>query len=172
MDIYKSEKNWLEKVADIIPGLRSYRSHEHRRDTDKRLRDYIATKIDALRKEVDNLKLDLTNEKKIDLLDDVDLATRKLQKLADSVRHASYGYTGVFDQVRMRDKELDLLYTYDIQIFEGIQTLEDDTGLFTSSDVSDNTIKKYIRSVRGVDKLIQKRKTIFDNPLEQSETKS
>lgn len=171
MDIYKSEKNWLEKVADVIPGLRSYRSHEHRRDTDKRLRDYISTKIDALRKEVDNLKLELTNEKKIDLLDDVDLATRKLQKLADSVRHASYGYTGVFDQVRMRDKELDLLYTYDIQIFEGIKTLEDDTELFTSSDVSEDTIRKYIRSVRGMDKLVQKRKTIFDNPLEQSETK-
>ncbi len=169
MDIYKSEKNWLEKVADFIPGLKSYRSHEHRRDTDKRLRDYISEKIDAIRGEVDDLKLELTNKKKLDLLDDADIATRKLQKLADAVRHASYGYTGVFDQVKMRDKELDLLYSYDIEILSGIKALEDETRMLTTSDVNVSTIGKFIEQIRTIDGIIEKRKLIFDNPIDQPE---
>ena len=136
MDIFKSEKNWLEKIADAIPGLRSYRSHEHRRDTDKRLRDFIASRIDTMREKVDDIKLELTNEGKIELLDDVDLATKKLRKVADSTRHASYGYTGVFDQVKMKDDELDLLFSYDIKILESISVLDDQTKLFISSEVN------------------------------------
>jgi len=169
MDVYKSRTNWMEKVADFIPGLRSYRSHEHRRDTDKRLRDYIAAHIDAIRTKVDDLKLDMTNEDKIKLLDDIERVSTKLRKLADSTRHASYGYTGVFDQVKMRDEELDKLYNYDVEILAAIKLFQGDVEKFIAKNANEKAIKDFTEKIKKLDTLIQSRKMIFDEPTELPE---
>lgn len=164
MAIYQSEKNWMEKFANIIPGLKSYRSHEFRRDTDKRLRDFLASRIDGMRKKTDDLALELTNQKKIDLLDDVDNLNKKIRKIADLLRHASYGYTGVFDQVKMRDEELDRLYTYDLQILESINGLIKDTDAFVTESMDEPLIKTFLNKLKTVESLVEERKLIFDNP--------
>lgn len=164
MAIYQSEKNWMEKFANIIPGLKSYRSHEFRRDTDKRLRDFLASRIDGMRKKTDDLALELTNQKKIDLLDDVDNLNKKIRKIADLLRHASYGYTGVFDQVKMRDEELDRLYTYDLQILESINGLIKDTDSFVTESMDEPLIKTFLNKLKTVESLVEERKLIFDNP--------
>ncbi|MBN2135738.1 MAG: hypothetical protein JW737_08420 [Acidobacteria bacterium] len=164
MDLQKSKKNWLEKVADAIPGLKSYREHEHRRDTDKRLRDYMAAQIDSVRDKTDELKLDLTNAGKLKLLDDIDRITAKLRKIADSTRHASYGYTGVFDQIKMRDEELDTLFRYDVEILDAIKGLMVDADTFVASEADEAAVKDFDKKVKAVDDIIQKRKQIFDEP--------
>ncbi len=99
----QSEKNFLEKIADAIPGLSGYREKENRRTTDKRLREYLATRIDNARKKLSDLKLTLTNEGRLSELDDIGLFERKLQKHADSIRYASYGYAGIFYQLKISD---------------------------------------------------------------------
>jgi hypothetical protein len=167
MPLYQSEKNWMEKFANIIPGLKSYRSHESRRDTDKRLRDYLASRIDGIRKKIDDINLDLTNQKKIELLDDVDNLNKKIRKLADMLRHASYGYTGVFDQVKMRDAELDRLYSYDVQLQDSIDVLIKDTDAFAAETMDEPLIKTYRDKLKTLETLIEERKIIFNNP-EQS----
>ena len=164
MTVYQSEKNWMEKFANIIPGLKSYRSHEYRRDTDKRLRDFLASRIDGIRKKTDDLNLDLTNQKKIDLLDDVDNLNKKLRKLADLLRHASYGYTGVFDQVKMRDEELDRLYAFDVQLLDKINLLMKDSDAFISETMDEPLIKTYMNKLKTLESLVEERKMIFDNP--------
>jgi len=89
----KREK-FLEKFLDVIPGLSGYREKDNRRTTDKRLREYLASKIDGARKELQDLKLTLTNEGKLKELDDIGRLERRLYKIADSLRFASYGYSG------------------------------------------------------------------------------
>jgi hypothetical protein len=164
MAVYQSEKNWMEKFANIIPGLKSYRSHEHRRDTDKRLRDFLASRIDGIRKKTDDLNLDLTNEKKINLLDDVDNLNKKLRKIADLLRHASYGYTGVFDQVKMRDEELDRLYAYDVQLLDSINSIIKDSDAFVAEAMDEPLIKTYMKKLKALESLVEERKMVFDNP--------
>lgn len=164
MAVYQSEKNWMEKFANIIPGLKSYRSHEFRRDTDKRLRDFLASRIDGIRKKTDDLSLELTNDRKIDLLDDIDNLNKKLRKIADMLRHASYGYTGVFDQVKMRDEELDRLYAYDVQLHESINTLIKDSDSFVAETMDAPLIKTYMKKLKSLESLVEERKMVFDNP--------
>lgn len=154
----------MEKFANIIPGLKSYRSHESRRDTDKRLRDYLASRIDGIRKRIDDINLDLTNQKKIGLLDDVDNVNKKIKKIGDMLRHASYGYTGVFDQVKMRDEELDRLYNYDLQLMESIDTLIKDTDAFAAESMDEPLIKTYRDKLLKLETLIEERKMVFNVP--------
>ena len=124
MDMFQSEKNALEKLADAIPGLKGYRDKEARRDTDKRLRDYMAGRIDGVRKSIDDVKRAQVDQGKLDGLAELDRLSQKLRKAADSVRHASYGYSGFFDQVKIRDAELDRIYQYDLSLISDIEALE------------------------------------------------
>jgi hypothetical protein len=120
----QSEKNFLERIADIIPGLSGYRAREDRRTTDKRLREYLAARLDRVRDQVESVKLQATNAGQLAVLNDLGLLNRKLQGAADSVRFASYGFTGLFDQVKIGDKELDALYAHDLKILEAVEALE------------------------------------------------
>ncbi|HNQ78578.1 MAG TPA: hypothetical protein PK747_02420 [Acidobacteriota bacterium] len=152
----QSEKNFLEKIADAIPGLSGYREKENRRTTDKRLREYLATRIDNARKKLSDLKLTLTNEGRLSELDDIGLFERKLQKHADSIRYASYGYAGFFDQLKIRDEELDLLYQHDLSFLGVLEQLE-------KSVEADGTDLKAI--VARIEELMEQRKQLFETPV-------
>lgn len=151
----QSEKNFFEKILDAIPGLSGYRKREDRRTTDKRLREYLALRIDNARKKISDLKLDLTNEGKLSGLDDLGRLERKLSKIADSIRFANYGYSGLFDQLKIKEEELDVLYSHDLKFVETIEELE------KSISQKGEGLKE---AVEKVEALVDERKVIFESP--------
>src|SRR5207249_2091558 len=56
-------------------------------------------------------------------LPDFEHATLKLQRFADRVRTASYGYAGLFDAVRVEEPQLDALYDFDLALEAGVGRL-------------------------------------------------
>src|SRR5687768_14765765 len=124
MEMYQSEKNWLEKLADAIPGLKDYREKEARRDTDKRFREYLAARIDTSRNGLEDVKREQLSQGNLEELDDVDRLSQKLFKVANTIRHASYGYSGFFDQVKIQEAELDRIYQYDLSLLNDVEALE------------------------------------------------
>jgi len=120
----RSEKNFLERFADALPGLAGYRAREDRRTTDKRLREYLASRIDRVRDRLESAKLALTDAGQIGSLNELGHLSRRLQTAADSIRFAAYGYTGLFDQVKIGEPELEALYAHDLKILEAVEALE------------------------------------------------
>jgi hypothetical protein len=154
MDMYESEKNWLEKLADAIPGVKDYREKESRRDTDKRFREYLARRIDGSRSTLDEVKREQLKTGTLDGLDDLDRLSQKLFKLANSIRHASYGYSGFFDQVKIEEAELDRLYQYDISLMSEVESLE--KSLKNSTEQ-----KEWEEQIGTLEKKINDRKDLF-----------
>lgn len=152
----KSEKNFLEKLADAIPGLSGYRARDERRETDKRLREYLASRIDKVRSRMDELKLEMTNRGELQALNDVGQLDRQLQKLADEIRFATYGYSGVFDQVKVKEDELDALYNHDLKLVGCIDDLE---AAVTAGDLPGAHTAR-----NEADELFGQRKHLFDAP--------
>ena len=150
-----SEKNFMEKLLDFIPGLSGYRKREDRRTTDKRLREYLAGRIDVARKRIGDLKLDLTNEGKLSELDKIGNIERKLSKIGDAIRFATYGYSGLFDQLKIDEDELDILYNHDLKFVETIEELE-------------NAISQKGEGLKEItdklEQLMDERKQIFETP--------
>ena len=160
MDLYQSEKNWLEKLADAIPGLKDYREKEARRDTDKRFREYLATRIDSSRDALNEVKREQLSAGKLDDLDDVDRLSQKLFKIANSIRHASYGYSGFFDQVKIQEAELDRIYQYDLSLMNDVEALE--SNLKTDPTLTDvEQRKKWEQQIVALEKRIDDRKNVL-----------
>lgn len=151
----ESEKNFIEKFLDAIPGLKGYRERDDRRTTDKRLREYLASKIDECRKRIDDKKLEFINSGKLSELDDLGLIERKLTKIADAIRFATYGYSGFFDQLKIKEEELDEIYNFDLKFVEAIENLKNKI----KGDSGD--LKEMVETL---EELVNERKKLFERP--------
>lgn len=154
----KSEKNFLEKFADKIPGLSGYRARDDRRETDKRLREHLAARLEKARDRLTAVKLQLTNEGNLAALNGVGLVDRKLQAATEGLRFASYGYSGLFDQMKVKEEQLDQLYAHDLKIASAVEAVEGafEGGAFDPAMAAG--------AVQSLEDLLAARKRLWDAP--------
>ncbi len=118
-DLYKrvsDARTGLEKLLGQIPGYKGYKEKEMRRESDKLLREAVASRMAVHRRRMEDLQRQLISAGRFDYLDDLGVAITQLQTFIDRVRRATYGYSGLFDAVRVREEELDRLYDFDQQL--------------------------------------------------------
>ena len=120
----QDSRTGLEKLLDIIPGWGGYQERQNRRKADQVLRQTLAEKLSNQRRNLDVAQKELINHGKIDLIDDVGSAVTQLQTFIDRVRVATYGYSGMFDAVRINQAELEQMYNFDLALFEYVDRLD------------------------------------------------
>jgi hypothetical protein len=121
-----SEQNFVEKIASKIPGFSGYLEKENRRAADKLLRQEVARRYDEQWARVSQIQADLVSAGRIEQIDDLERAALKLRIFIDQMKTASYGYSGFFDAVKVKEDDLAKLYEYD-------NTLLDNAGQVASA---------------------------------------
>jgi hypothetical protein len=106
----------FEKLASKIPGWKGYIERQHRRDSDKLLRDTIFSRFRELEAHVSALQIDLISQGEIAYVDDLEKSAIKLRTFADRVRTAPRGYSSLFEAVKINEEELAKLYEYDAEL--------------------------------------------------------
>ncbi len=115
-DIYErveGQQDFFTKILAKIPGFKGYVERGDRRMSDKNLRDKVADSFESLYARVSSLQRDLIGQGQIKYIDDLEAAAIKLRQFIDRVRTASYGYSGIFDAIKIRQDELTTVYEYD-----------------------------------------------------------
>lgn len=121
-------RNWIEKISAKIPGYSGYIDRENRRDTDKRHREGLANEIRALKAPLNDVMKELTNGGRLFEVTPIDTALKKLDKIENRVRFATYGYAGFFDAVKIEQAQLDAIYRFDLSLVEQVEKLEADVA--------------------------------------------
>jgi hypothetical protein len=111
-DTVADNMSGFEKLVAKIPGYKGYKQKEMRRDADKLLRTHIYGVLTEQRRRIEDIQGDL-GVAQIEFVEKIGKARRRLQTLADTVNTAAYGYSGLFDAVKVGEEELDALYTFD-----------------------------------------------------------
>jgi len=114
----------LEKFVEDIPLMGSYLRRENARERDKLIREHIAQRIDHLKGAVMKVMEAMTEKRILTGLDKLDRLSRKLDKLRDTIKFASHGYSGVFERVRILDTELEKLMDYDLDILSKVEEMD------------------------------------------------
>ena len=119
-----------EKVADIFksivrifPGIPSYQEREGLRAQDKIIRTQLASRITEQVERVGEITTELTNRAVLKPLANLDRLARKLMRLADTIRFASYGYGGLFAAIPVDEQKLAELYAYDLSLHQEVEEL-------------------------------------------------
>ena len=146
----KDSRSGLEKLLDVIPGWGGYQERQNRRKADQVLRQTRAEKLADQRRKIDVAQQDLISHSRIDLVDDLGSAVTQLQTFIDRVRFASYGYSGLFDAVRINQAELEQMYNFDVALFEYVERLDAANGRLRESIPSGQGLVETIRIVQDI----------------------
>ncbi len=120
----KGAMGGLEKFVAAVPGYKGYKEKELRREADKLLRDHLVRQFEEQQRKLNDQKLQLLSSGLIDLVDDLDRASIRLESFIIKIRTAGQGYAGFFDAVKVKEEELDALYNFDNALLEGVPRLE------------------------------------------------
>ncbi len=144
------DRTGLEKLLDVIPGWGGYQERQNRRKADQVLRQTLAEKLAIQRRNLDEAQKELINHGKIEWVDDIGSAVTQLQTFMDRVRTASYGYSGMFDAVRINQEELERVYNFDAALFDYVERLETATKHLRSAIQAGEALDEVVRIIREI----------------------
>jgi hypothetical protein len=113
-----SQQDPFKKLASIIPGFSGYIERQNRRDADKILRDTVARRFEEQWRRASQLQSDMVSNGQIAFVDEMEKAAIKLRTFIDKISTAPRGYSGMFDAVKINEKELESIYQFDAAFFD------------------------------------------------------
>ena len=146
----KDSRNALEKLIGKIPGFSGYQERQTRRKADQIMRQALADKLAGQRRRLDAAQMDLISSGKLDLVDDLGSAVTQLQTFIDRVRFATYGYSGLFDAVKINQAELEQIYSFDAQMFDYVDRLDEANNHLRDAIPTGEGLVETVRIMRDI----------------------
>lgn len=150
MDNPGNRRNWIEELAGKIPGYAGYAARERRRDVDKLHREHLADRLRSGKTPINNLIRELSTEGRLFEVGPLDRLLKKLDRLENRVRFASYGYAGFFDIIKIDEPELQSLYEFDRALTGRVEEIETQIGALPTLAGEAEALKKSAAALEGV----------------------
>ncbi len=157
-----SSQDIFKKLLSKVPGFSGYIERDNRRAADKVMRETIATRFEAIWGRISAFQRDLISQGEINWVDDVESAAIKLRQFIDRIRTTTYGYSGLFDAVKINEKELALIYAYDEAMLSMVDVMDRAVSNMETSVGSDG----FPASVRNLVSTAQQCVEAFDKRYE------
>ena len=113
-----SQVDPFKKLVSFIPGFSGYVERQNRRDADKLLRETVARRFEEQWSRASSLQVDMVNNGMLSYVDDMEKASLALRTFIDKISTAARGYSGMFDAVKINEKELEAIYQFDAAFFD------------------------------------------------------
>lgn len=163
----KSETRFIEKIAMLVPGFRGYKLKELRREADKLVRNYLYQQLTMSKNDLKTVYQRLVDNKLTDVWTDMDRLLTVFDMVSQEINHASYGYSGFFDAVKIQEENLDSMLDYDTKLIDNVSSLDLRVKQFKNEilDGSFANTRVHLKEIRNVldliDKLYNERKNVI-----------
>ena len=155
-DVYAKTKDQMrlsERIAAFLPGFRGYKEKEIRRESDRLIRNHLYLKLTDAKNDLRTISQKLADRRYFDVITDVDRLLAKMDRIVEKVNHASYGYSGFFDAVKVKEENLDRMIDFDNQLMNEINALATEVDGFKADLASGVTTNLKTRVQNVTDKL-------------------
>ena len=142
-----------ERIAAFVPGFRGYKEKELRRESDRLIRNHLYMKLSIQKTDLREISQKLADRRYFDVLTDMDRLLAKMDRVVEKINHASYGYSGFFDAVKVREENLDNMINFDNKLIDGINALGSEIDAFKADLASGVTTNLKTRVQNVTDKL-------------------
>jgi len=158
--IQTSEKP-LERLMLNLPGFRGYKLREQRREADRIVRDHIYRALEQSRDNLTACFQALNDAKATELVEPMNRLIAKLDRVAEKINRASYGYSGFFDSIKVEEPELDNMLVFDTQLMDLVRKIGDATTSF-KTDLTQGKLENARTNQQALDVSISNLETTFD----------
>jgi hypothetical protein len=174
-DVYaqaKSQMRLSERIRAALPGFKGYNEKELRRESDRLIRNHLTLKLSHTKNDVRSIFQKITDRRYLDVLADMDRLTAKIDRVTEKVNHASYGYSGFFDIVKVKEENLDRMIAFDNQLVEYVNALAAAVDNFksqlTAGDYGElkDKIQTVTEKLEALEDVFDKRKEVIMGVLQ------
>jgi hypothetical protein len=151
-----------------LPGFRGYKLKEQRREADRVVRSYVYDALERSRDDLTSSLQTLTDNKLSELVEPMNRLVAKLDRVAQKINHASYGYAGFFDSIRIEEPDLDRMLAYDTQLVDSARKFSQMATLFRSNltqnkfDDARNSQLQLDSAIAGLELAFDQRNTVIE----------
>jgi hypothetical protein len=154
----------LESLARKIPGFGGYLDRERRRDADKLQREFLAKGLSELKRRIQDAQETLMEAGQMKHMTKLDDVNNLIDRVAGRLRHASYGYTGFFEQNEVNEEELSRIYEFDLSLVNALSHSEEAlAGL--NAGIEGEAVKARIgdleKSIKEIDSKLDERERLL-----------
>jgi len=143
----------FKKLASYIPGFGGYVERQNRRDADKILRDTVARRFEEQWRRTPQLQEEMVGSGMIAYVDDMEKAAIQMRTFIDRISTAPRGYSGLFDAVKINEKELEAIYQFDAAFFDLAEQVERANGNVEASMGDEAALPAAIRNLTSLARL-------------------
>jgi len=161
-----------EKIMNLIPGFRGYKQKELRRESDRLVRNRVYEKLQEATQDLREVYRELVDRGFVGMWEGVDRLAAKFDRISEKINHASYGYSGFFDAIKVDEEKLDQLIGFDVGLISEADALASTISQIKrdASSGSAETLKTEIQdilsSANEFEKHFTQRKTAILESLE------
>lgn len=156
-DVYGKVKDQMrlsERILAAIPGFHGYKEKELRRESDKIIRSHLYLRLTGAENVLKTISQKLADRRWLDVLTELDRLLAKFGRVTQKVNHASYGYAGFFDAIKIKEENLDRMIEFDSQLVDDVDGLTAEIEVF-KSEVTKGEVKNARERIQAVtDKLV------------------
>jgi hypothetical protein len=156
-------RNPVESILRYIPGFRGYLEKEYRRDSDHLARSWMADRLQAGTRTLDEFQRSLLDAGNIDALPLCERVHGRIDTLASRMRGAMRGYSGFFDFVRVDDEVLEDVYQHDMTLVGEVDALVASIDqLRAASDPPDQGLNTLLTRVEDLERRFAERSALLE----------
>ncbi|MCD6368441.1 MAG: hypothetical protein J7L38_01425 [Thermoproteales archaeon] len=160
----KKDLGLLEELELIIPGFRGYKQKELIREDDALIRNHVFFLLKDAKESIEKV-LPKVLEKHPNLMEKTDDLRKELIKVSQKIKHASRGYSGLFDRIKIREEELKTLLEKDYHLVKKTREITETCNSLPSLVGEETRFKEALDKVEelliSLENLIDDRERIF-----------
>lgn len=158
--VLESEK-LLEKIMLVVPGFKGYQLREQRREADRIVRNHIHQVLEHARDDLTRSFQTLNDSKISELAEPMNRLIARTDRIAEKVNHASHGYSGFFDSIKIEEPELEQMLAYDTQLMDLARKFSDGATSF-KNDMAQNKLENARNSEQELESTLTNLEDAFD----------
>ena len=161
LDQARAGQNALERLMNAVPGFKGYRERDLRRDADRLQRENLATRLDEVKKGLNQVAAALTRNGGLDAINDVETARKRLDRVANRIRYAERGYSGFFDVIKVDETVLARVYQFDLGLVEDVEAVRTAAAEATSAPDPRAALQDLIGRIDALDARLSERESVL-----------
>ena len=150
----------LKELANQIPGYKGYAEREARRESDAVQREFLAKRLTELKGKFQDSLEDCLADGNLEIMEPADRCCNIMDRLIERIRHASRGYAGLFDAVKVNEAELARIYEFDMALVSNLNLVEEAIkGM--NGDASRSSLRGLRTALEDIDSKLNEREQIL-----------
>ena len=161
LDKARAAQNALERLMNSVPGFKGYRERDLRRDADRLQREHISARLEDGKKALNQVAAALTRGGDLDVVDDVETARKRIDKVANRIRYAERGYSGFFDAIKVDETILAKVYAFDMGLVEDVDGVRAAASAATGASDARAAVQDLIGRIDALDARLSERENVL-----------